>query len=101
MVGDCSSYATWIYWVAIGGPDVVNGEHWQGGYTGTMLDHGKSVPCPGQEGDLIIYGAKGSTGAHVAINVGGGYTIGHGLPGLQRNKWQVGPAPVESCRSYL
>ena len=36
--GDCSSWATWIYWTAIGnGPDVVNNEGWRDGYTGTMI----------------------------------------------------------------
>ena len=55
----------------------------------------------GQGGDLIIYGYPGSTGEHAAIYFGDGFTIGHGEPGLDHTPWQDGPAPVQSCRSYL
>jgi cell wall-associated NlpC family hydrolase len=90
-----------VLYICSPGPDILNGANWGSGYTGTLLQHGRSVPCPGQIGDLIIYGNPGSTGDHVVVYVGGGYTIGHGEPGLDRNPWQNGPAPVQSCRSYL
>lgn len=68
---DCSAYATWALWNGLSHyhkPDVVNGEHWQGGYTGTMLDHGIVIHNPrhARRGDLVIYGAPGSNGEHVA-----------------------------------
>ena len=44
---DCSAFATWCYWNGLylrgGHTDIVNGEHWEGGYTGTMMEHGQRV----------------------------------------------------------
>lgn len=77
---DCSAYATWAYWNGLhlhtGHSDIINGENWQAGYTGTMLVHGKRVfsPIPG---DAIIYGS-GFPGEHVAIFTGGGLVVSHG-----------------------
>jgi hypothetical protein len=32
------------YWTVVGsGPDIVNGDSWKGGYTGTMESHGKKI----------------------------------------------------------
>jgi cell wall-associated NlpC family hydrolase len=80
---DCSSYATWCIWDALGGPnagpDVVNDQSWRGGYTGTMKQNGRRVPggvADAEPGDLVLYGA--GTGKHVAIVVGGGRVISHG-----------------------
>ena len=72
---DCSSLATWCLWnglhVGFGLGDIVNGHNWTGGFTGTMLCHGKRVSDAAsiQRGDCIIYG-NGGTGKHTAIVVG-------------------------------
>jgi cell wall-associated NlpC family hydrolase len=80
---DCSSYATWCIWDALGGPnagpDVVNGQFWRGGYTGTMKQNGRRLPggiADAKIGDLVLYGA--GTGKHVAIMVGTDRAISHG-----------------------
>lgn len=80
---DCSAFATWCLWNGLshfGVRDVVNGADWRGGYTGTMLHHGKRVAHRDNvlRGDLVIYGQPGSEGAHVAFCVGGGLAISHG-----------------------
>lgn len=83
---DCSSFATWCLWnglfVPYGVRDVVNGEGWRAGYTGTMLDHGKRVVHEYniKIGDLALYGS-GPPGEHVAICIGGGKVISHGSEG--------------------
>jgi len=81
---DCSSLATWALWNAlthVGGmafPDVVNGQGWQAGYTGTLLMHGALVTGARRPGDLVIYGSRwpGSHVAMVAANTG--YVYSHG-----------------------
>jgi hypothetical protein len=79
----CSSYVTWCIWDALGGPnagpDVVNGESWKGGYTGTMKQKGRRVPgglANAKPGDLVLYGP--GTGRHVTIVVGTDRVISHG-----------------------
>jgi len=73
---DCSSFATWCLWNGLFIPfrcrDTVNGAGWKAGYTGTMLKHGKEVVHLSNVlvGDCMLYGKKGTTGAHVAIAVG-------------------------------
>lgn len=72
---DCSSFATWCLWnglqVGFGLGDLVNGATWSGGFTGTMLSHGKRVHDVGrvQRADCVIYG-NGGSGEHTAIVVG-------------------------------
>jgi hypothetical protein len=72
---DCSSFATWCLWnglhVGFGLGDLVNGANWRGGFTGTMLSHGKRVHDVGnvQRADCVIYG-NGAPGHHTAIVVG-------------------------------
>lgn len=81
---DCSSSSTWLLWNAIHVPygvrDVVNGTNWRSGYTGTLLTHGKVVRHEEniKVGDLALYGRPGSTGAHVALCIGGGFVFSHG-----------------------
>jgi cell wall-associated NlpC family hydrolase len=74
---DCSSYATWCYYVA-GAPDP-NGLHYSGyGYTGTLANHGRSVSVAQmQPGDLVIYGHTFPY-HHVAIYIGHGKVVSHG-----------------------
>lgn len=85
---DCSSYTTWLLWNALthakgtlNVPDIVNGEGWRAGYTGTQKNHGVRVGSHGTAGhlivgDLIHYGP--GSGSHVAIYIGGGFVFSHG-----------------------
>lgn len=82
--GDCSSTATWLYWNALfahlGMGDVVNGEGWKAGFTGTMLQHGRAVSSSEvQVGDAVIYGSA-APGEHVTVCIGGGMVVSHGGP---------------------
>lgn len=79
---DCSSAATWLLWNALnvqfGMADVVNGQRWAAGYTGTMLGHGRVVSASSaQVGDLVIYGS-GAPGQHVTVCLGNGWVFSHG-----------------------
>jgi hypothetical protein len=77
---DCSAYVTWCYWNGLylrgHHSDIVNGQNWRAGYTGTMLEHGRRVASP-IPGDAIIYGS-GWPGEHVALFTGGGLVVSHG-----------------------
>ena len=80
---DCSSAYTWCLWNAltsVGGMnfrDVVNGSDWSGGFTGTMLSHGKPVSLNSlMPGDAILYGT--GSGNHVVMYVGDGKCYSHG-----------------------
>lgn len=74
---DCSSLATWAYWVS-DRPDP-NGRGYDGqGYTGTLDDHGKVVRLSDAESsDLVFY----SNPDHVAVYVGNGRVVGFGHQG--------------------
>lgn len=81
---DCSSAYTWCLWnaltaVSVGHEDIVNGQGWRSGYTGTLLTHGREVTdlLPG---DAIIYG-HAWPGMHVAMYVGEGLVYSHGSEG--------------------
>jgi hypothetical protein len=83
---DCSSFVSWCIWDALGGPnagpDVVNGQSWKGGYTGTMKNNGRRVPgglANALPGDLVLYGE--GTGKHVTIVVGKNKVVSHGSEG--------------------
>lgn len=73
---DCSSWVTSVY-KSSGLPDP-NGEEYRGGYTGTLVAHGKQTNRDHlKPGDLVIYGS--GAGHHVELFVGpGDKTIGHG-----------------------
>lgn len=80
---DCSSMTTWMLWNALTHakrdlhiPDVVNGQDWRAGYTGTQRNHGRRVTGKLLVGDLIHYGP--GVGLHVAIYIGGGMVFSHG-----------------------
>jgi len=72
---DCSAFATWCLWnglfLGFGLGDLVNGAGWTGGFTGTMLEHGKPVRhlANVRRGDCVLYGS-GPPGNHVTIVVG-------------------------------
>ncbi|HWB56296.1 MAG TPA: hypothetical protein VG479_05095 [Gaiellaceae bacterium] len=71
---DCSSFVTWCLWnglfLRFGLDDIVNGQNWKAGFTGTMLDHGKRVRKADRliPGDCVHYGS--GTTAHVTLVVG-------------------------------
>lgn len=75
---DCSSSSAFLLWNALvlpyGVRDVVNGQLWRAGYTGTMLRHGKVVQHEKnlKIGDCALYGIPGTTGKHVAVVIGRG-----------------------------
>ena len=58
---DNSSFVTWCLWNGLflryGLGDIVNGRDWMGGFTGTLLDHGKRLTQTGNalRGDLVFY----------------------------------------------
>lgn len=69
---DCSSMFEWTEWnglTSVGGmdfPDILSGQDWTGGYTGSLLLHGLHVDFDAlQLGDAIIYG-DAWPGHHVA-----------------------------------
>lgn len=68
---DCSAFYAWGLWNGLHLPydvrDTVNGQNWGGGFTGSMLEHGKEVHNHDnvQRADAVIYG-DGGTGEHTA-----------------------------------
>jgi len=96
---DCSSSTTWAYWTVFGnGPDLLNGQNWAAGYTGSMSTRGTSTPCSSMTmGDLAFYGHPIS---HVAISVGGGKVVSHGSDpaGLYSYNYR---SDLNQCRSYI
>lgn len=81
--GDCSSTHTWLLWNALThvgvDRDLVNGQRWLAGYTGTIAAHGKRVVDlrNAKVGDAILYGPR-PTFEHVATYIGGGRVFSHG-----------------------
>ena len=88
---DCSSFVTWLYWVA-GVPDP-NGRGYDGyGYTGTQIGRGKEVSV-GAKADLVFYGPSRSVITHVAVIVEGGEdakVVSHGTEACP-----CGPIPID------
>lgn len=109
LVHNCSSYATWCHWDAtrsLGLGDYVNGAHWQAGFTGTQVGHGKQVTSGWLlKGDLVFYGGSFSVPGHVAIVVKGGpvrtaLAVSHGSehgPHLVKATYR----PIVQIRRYL
>ena len=80
---DCSAFATWCIWNGLdhyGVRDVVNGQAWKAGWTGTMVQHGKVVQHRGnvRRADLALYGDPVGRTGHVAVCIGGGKVISFG-----------------------
>jgi len=99
---DCSSTVTWCYWTIFGnGPDFVNNENWQAGYTGTMSDNSQVIDCSDmQPGDIILYGTT-SSWAHVEMYMGNGKTISHGTdPASYESSTSNQGFQTFSCRTY-
>lgn len=96
---DCSSFATWNYWVSGSADPNRLGYNGQG-YTGTQIIHGDRVSQSQlRPGDLVFYGHYAVT--HVAVCVGHGRVVSHGS--------EVGPLLLPTnyrsdywgARSYL
>jgi cell wall-associated NlpC family hydrolase len=102
---DCSSFATWCIWDALGGvrsgADVVNGQRWKAGYTGTQQGHGRVVRLDrARPGDLVFYAGANGIVNHVAVLVAPGRVVSHGSqPGPM--VLPVSYRPVREVRSYL
>jgi cell wall-associated NlpC family hydrolase len=94
---DCSSAVTWIYWTVYGGgPDFLNGENWQAGYTGTLLQHGTQIQYSQiQPGDLVFY----ANPEHVTMYMGNGQVVSHGEDPVAIEAWDY--RPVQEIRTYL
>lgn len=97
---DCSSFATWCYWVA-DAPDP-NGLGYSGyGFTGTQIGHGRMVhPDELEPGDLVFYGRR-SIPSHVAVYVGSGRVVSHGSEAGPLLLPRTYRSDVHSHRSYL
>jgi cell wall-associated NlpC family hydrolase len=103
---DCSAFATWCLWNALGRhfqlSDRVNGANWKAGYTGTLISHGKRVRSLARKnrGDLVLYGDPFGRTGHVAIYIGGGKVISFGgEPGPRLLPWNY--RPVTQVRRYI
>ncbi len=100
---DCSSFATWCYWVA-GAPDP-NGNSFDGihGYTGDQIRHGREVKTP-RPGDLVFYGHSHGAINHVTVYVGNGRVISHGQesgPELYPMDYSRPGGPRQQIRTYV
>jgi hypothetical protein len=101
---DCSSFATWCLWHGLahfGIKDIVNGQRWQAGFTGTMLDHGQRIArADVLRGDLLFYANAQRRINHVTIYIGGGMVISHGSePGPL--KLRMDYRPIVEIRRYI
>jgi hypothetical protein len=101
---DCSSFATWCLWNGLdhfGIKDVVNGQQWRAGFTGTMLDHGQRVARANVlRGDLLFYANPQRQINHVTIYIGGGMVISHGQePGPVKVRMDY--RPIVQIRRYI
>lgn len=79
---DCSSAFTWAWWNGLdhyGVADILNGQGWNAGYTGSLLLHGREVSVP-TRGCAVIYGARWP-GVHVAMYDEDGKVYSHGSEG--------------------
>lgn len=106
---DCSAFVTWCLWNGMYVPyhhaDTVNGAHWQGGFTGTLLAHGRRIHELHNvlRADLVLYGG-GPNAEHVAIVVG----WRNGVPMVVSHGSEAGPLylpynyrPVREIRRYI
>jgi cell wall-associated NlpC family hydrolase len=97
---DCSSSSTWCYWTVFGsGPDFLNNEDWDAGYTGSMSPRGRTIPCSTmQMGDLAFYGKPKIS--HVAISIGNGRVVSHGSDpvGIYSYNYR---SDLNKCNTYL
>lgn len=76
---DCSAFVTWCIWNGLDHfhvHDVVNGQGWHAGWTGTMVEHGARVAhgrtwaIKPQRADAILYGDPVGRSGHTALVIG-------------------------------
>lgn len=101
---DCSSFATWCLWNGLshfGVRDVVNGQRFRAGWTGSMINHGQRVSrAEVLRGDCVFYAGSDGRIGHVTIYVGGGMVISHGSePGPR--KLRIDYRPIAQIRRYI
>jgi hypothetical protein len=101
---DCSSFATWCLWHGLDHfrkPDIVNGQDFKAGWTGSMLEHGERVSrAEILRADLVFYGNDAGVINHVAIYIGGGMVISHGSePGPR--KLRMDYRTIVQIRRYI
>jgi cell wall-associated NlpC family hydrolase len=109
---DCSSFVTWCLWnglfLRFGVDDIVNGQDWRAGFTGTLLDHGKRVRKVAniRPGDLVHYDPDlpKFKSAHVTIFVrhqnGVPMVVSHGSDGCPCFT-EYNYRPVREIRRYI
>lgn len=95
---DCSSFATWCYWVAgVSDPNQLGYNGY--GYTGTLADHGTRISTASMKpGDLVFYGSYPHS--HVTVYIGAGRCVSHGNesgPSILPYNYRS----INSVRSYL
>lgn len=98
---DCSSFATWCYWIA--GADDPNGFGYNGyGNTGSLWPRGKHVTIAQcRVGDLVFYRWENGEPGHVAIWAGNGKVVSNGSePGPLYEDWDYRDDFI-GARSYL
>jgi cell wall-associated NlpC family hydrolase len=95
---DCSQWVTAVYKAA--GLADPNRNDFRGGFTGTLVAHGRSISRSDlKPGDLIIYGS--GSGFHVEMFVGpGDKTIGHGSAPVDAGIVDLVGGPKQ-YRSYI
>jgi hypothetical protein len=97
-ITDCSGSVTW--WLAqpllfrFKMPDIVNGEKWRGGWTGTLCEHGREVHHVKNvlRADVVLYGS-GAPFEHTAMVVG----HRHGCGKNSRGQWNCGQRHAAQC----
>ena len=82
----------------------MNGLKWEGGYTGTMTKFGERVEQKDLlTSDAVFYGGSLTIPAHIAMYIGSGKVISHGMEGdpkvypLNLN----GALPITEFRRYI
>ena len=76
--GDCSSTFAWLYYACHRRDP--NGAGYAYGSTSTLMTHGVRVSAPSPD-DAVLYAWPGRGVSHVAMYVGGGQVVSHGMSG--------------------
>jgi len=100
---DCSSAVSWCYWTVFGdGPDILNGDSWKGGYTGTMASHGHEISCSDMKaGDVTLFGS-GAPWDHAEMYMGSGQMVSHGMdPVSMPSSSGTQGFATKQCRRYF
>lgn len=98
---DCSSFATWCYWIA-GAPDP-NGFNYNGyGNTGSQYPNGVHVTLSkARMGDICFYGWSNGEPEHEAIYAGNGMVVSNGSEAGPLYESATYRKDMVGIRSYL